>query len=52
VPLAISESYVAAHAAVTLIAVADAGHYALIDPQATAWPLVVSQLDRFTSMLP
>ena len=48
VPLAISESYVAAHPAVTLIAVADAGHYALNDPQASAWPRVLRQLERFS----
>lgn len=52
VPPAISESYVAAHARVPLIPVAEAGHFALIDPQARAWPLVMRQLDRFTAMQP
>jgi acetyl esterase/lipase len=46
VPLAISESYAAAHSGVTLIQVADSGHFALIDPQATAWPVVIEQLSR------
>ena len=46
VPLAISESYAAAHPTVTLIPVPDAGHYALIDPNSAAWPLVMRQLDR------
>ena len=49
VPPTISESYVAAHAAVPLIAVAGAGHYALIDPQAAAWASVTSQLSRWVS---
>lgn len=52
VPLAISESYVAAHSAVRLMPVAEAGHFALIDPQASAWPLVMSQLDRYSAMQP
>ena len=37
VPLAVSESYVAAHPPARLVAVADAGHFALIDPHAPAW---------------
>jgi acetyl esterase/lipase len=52
VPPAISESYVAAHSRVTLVPVADAGHFALIDPQAPAWPLVMRQLDRFSARQP
>ena len=52
VPPALSESYVAAHSQVTLIPVAAAGHFALIDPQAPAWPLVMTQLDRFTGLQP
>ncbi|HEY6455797.1 MAG TPA: alpha/beta hydrolase [Steroidobacteraceae bacterium] len=46
VPSLISESYVAAHSTVTLIRVAGAGHFALIDPQAQAWPIVMEQLAR------
>jgi acetyl esterase/lipase len=44
VPLAISASYVAAHAGVSLISVGRAGHFALIDPQAPAWPHVIRQV--------
>jgi acetyl esterase/lipase len=44
VPLPISASYVAAHSMVSLISVARAGHFALIDPQAPAWPLVMRQV--------
>jgi pimeloyl-ACP methyl ester carboxylesterase len=44
VPPIISESYVAAHSTVTLIPVAGAGHFALIDPQAPAWSSVMTQL--------
>jgi acetyl esterase/lipase len=46
VPPLISESYVAAHATVPLIAVAGAGHFALIDPQARAWATVMGELRR------
>jgi acetyl esterase/lipase len=46
VPPAISDSYVAAHSGVTLIQVADTGHFALIDPQARAWAVVMGQLNR------
>jgi acetyl esterase/lipase len=49
VPPVISESYVAAHATVPLIPVAGAGHFALIDPQAAAWPLVMRQLERLVA---
>jgi acetyl esterase/lipase len=49
VPLLISESYVAAHTPVPLIPVVGAAHFALIDPQAAAWPTVVRQLERFVS---
>ena len=48
VPPAISESYVAAHSLVTLIPVVGAGHFALIDPHSSAWPLVIAQLYGFT----
>jgi acetyl esterase/lipase len=44
VPLAISESYVAAHPSAALLPIAGAGHFALIDPLSAAWPLVVRQL--------
>lgn len=47
VPLAISESYVAAHPAARLVRVAAAGHYELIDPHAPAWPCVMAELARF-----
>lgn len=53
VPLAVSESYLAAQAAaqpaVRLLPVAGAGHYALIDPRAPAWPTVMAQLAAFST---
>jgi acetyl esterase/lipase len=49
VPVLVSESYVAAHSTVPLMPVAGAGHFALIDPQAAAWPVVMSQLQRLVS---
>jgi acetyl esterase/lipase len=49
VPPPISESYVAAHPTVPLIAVAGAGHYALIDPQTAAWSSVMTQLIRWVA---
>jgi acetyl esterase/lipase len=49
VPPLISESYVAAHSTVPLIPVAGAGHFALIDPQAAAWPIVMRQLERLAA---
>ena len=44
VPLGVSESYVAAHPQVRLVRIAGAGHYALIDPLAPAWPTVMTEL--------
>lgn len=49
VPLAVSESYVAAHAQARLISVAGAGHFALIDPLAPAWGTVVAELARLSA---
>jgi acetyl esterase/lipase len=49
VPLAISESYVAAHHAARLVAVTAAGHYEVIDPQAPAWTSVMAELVRFSA---
>jgi acetyl esterase/lipase len=47
VPIAISKSYVAAHPTARLVAVADAGHYEVIDPHAPAWSSVMKELARF-----
>jgi acetyl esterase/lipase len=49
VPLAISESYVAAHPAARLVALAGAGHYEVIDPHAPAWSSVMAELARFSA---
>jgi acetyl esterase/lipase len=46
VPLVVGESYAAAHPQVRLITVAEAGHFALIDPLAPAWSTVVAELLR------
>jgi acetyl esterase/lipase len=47
VPLLVSESYVAAHPLAQLIPVPGAGHYALIDPQSSAWPMLMARLARW-----
>ncbi|OXM69309.1 MULTISPECIES: alpha/beta fold hydrolase [Amycolatopsis] len=44
VPAALSRAYREAHPDTRLIDVHDAGHYALIDPDNTAWPAVSSNL--------
>ena len=44
VPPSLSDSYVAAHPSATLMAVPDAGHYALIDPLSPAWRLVLAAI--------
>ncbi|HEV2702178.1 MAG TPA: alpha/beta hydrolase [Steroidobacteraceae bacterium] len=44
VPLQISESYGSAHPTAQLLALADTGHYELIDPQAAAWSSVMAAL--------
>ncbi|MGY2084048.1 alpha/beta hydrolase [Blastococcus sp. SYSU DS0539] len=43
VPLELSDSYVAAHPAAVLVAVAG-GHFAPIDPRSAAWPAVLAAL--------
>jgi acetyl esterase/lipase len=49
VPLVVSESYAAAHPQVRLLTVADAGHFALVDPLAPAWSTVVAELARLSA---
>ncbi|MFB9201317.1 alpha/beta hydrolase [Nonomuraea spiralis] len=44
VPLGVSESYVAAHPAVSLVRVPEADHYGLIDPESSAWLPVLREL--------
>jgi acetyl esterase/lipase len=46
VPVAVSESYVAAHPGVRLVKLRAAGHFALIDPLSQAWAVVASELER------
>jgi acetyl esterase/lipase len=48
VPLAVSESYVAAHPHARLVTIAGAGHFALIDPLAPAWAPVMAELSRLS----
>jgi pimeloyl-ACP methyl ester carboxylesterase len=52
VPLAISASYAAAHAAVSLIPIGRAGHFALIDPLSPAWPRVIGELALMSVAMP
>lgn len=47
VPLSVSESYVAAHPQVRLVSLAGAGHFALIDPLAPAWQVLMTELAAF-----
>lgn len=49
VPLAISESYQATHAAIQLLRLKACGHFALIDPLSPAWPTVVRELERLSA---
>jgi acetyl esterase/lipase len=44
VPLSLSESYGLAHSAAKLIAVEGCGHYEPIDPQSSAWTIVMAEL--------
>jgi acetyl esterase/lipase len=46
VPVAVAESYVAAHPGVRLVKLRAAGHFAVIDPLSEAWPVVASELER------
>ncbi|MCF6744486.1 alpha/beta hydrolase [Blastococcus sp. KM273128] len=45
VPVALSEAYVRRHPAATLVPV-PAGHFAVIDPGAAAWPAVLAALEE------
>ncbi|HKE44321.1 MAG TPA: alpha/beta hydrolase [Steroidobacteraceae bacterium] len=44
VPVALAESYVLTHPRTRLVRVADAGHFAIIDPASGAWPVVLAEL--------
>ncbi|MBC7984704.1 MAG: alpha/beta hydrolase [Candidatus Obscuribacterales bacterium] len=46
VPLAISESYLSKHPKARLVRIANAGHFAVIDPLSSAWPHVIEELAR------
>jgi acetyl esterase/lipase len=48
VPLAVSESYLAAHQGVRLVRLAQCGHFALIDPLSAQWPVVAGELERLS----
>lgn len=48
VPIALSESYVAAHPTARLIELAGVGHYELIDPLSEAWQHVAVELTRYS----
>lgn len=49
VPIALADSYVATHPRTRLVRLADAGHFAVIDPSSTAWPVVVAELRTLCS---
>ena len=49
VRLPVAESYVAAHPGVHLIRLAGVGHFAVIDPLSTSWPMVMRELGALGS---
>lgn len=49
VPIALAESYVAAHSQVRLLRLRDAGHFAVIDPRSHEWPAVRRELESLLS---
>ena len=44
VPLSLSEAFTQRHAATRLVKVADAGHFAVIDPRTSAWSTVLAEI--------
>jgi acetyl esterase/lipase len=46
VPPTVPQSYCAAFPATRLVQLADSGHFAVIDPLSSAWPVVLSELRR------
>jgi pimeloyl-ACP methyl ester carboxylesterase len=46
VPPEIARSYVAAHSKARFVPVAGAAHFAVIDPESKAWPVVLQELER------
>jgi acetyl esterase/lipase len=46
VPVSVSERYVSRHERCRLVAVPGEGHFALIDPESRAWPVVIDELNR------
>ncbi len=50
VPPAVARSYCAAFPATRLVELPDTGHFALIDPRSRAWPTVVAELRRLSSL--
>jgi acetyl esterase/lipase len=48
VRLPVAESYVAAHPGVHLIRAQGVGHFAVIDPLSSTWPLVMRELEALT----
>jgi acetyl esterase/lipase len=48
VPLAVARSYVRHHPRTRLVALPATGHYALIDPQTSAWSSVTAELDELS----
>ena len=49
VPLSLAEAYVKKHTAAQLVKVADAGHFAVIDPRTAAWAAVLAEIRRAAS---
>jgi len=52
VPVALSESYAAAHRGVRLVALPGAGHFDVIDPKSRAWASVLAELAQAAAPRP
>ncbi len=49
VPVALAESYVVAHPRTRLVRLPNVGHFAVIDPASSIWPVIVAELRALSS---
>lgn len=47
VPPAVADAYCAAFPETRLVRLPDSGHFAVIDPASSAWPVILNELERF-----
>lgn len=50
VPPAVAKSYCSSFPSTRLVQLPNTGHFALIDPRSTDWPVVVGELDRLSNI--